>query len=363
LGVAVTALSTVVHLVTLCLPVTAVLLVIGTHKAPWAWVLGVLAVLSAIAVRPRFGAMLRGPKKKGGWIRAQDAPLFFALLGKCAAALKAPVPDQVRFDTRFNAATARFGLKQRTYLLLGVPFWQVIDGQQRIAVLGHELGHQVNGDTTHGLWAAGARRSLAEWMRLLDPRETGFERQSRRRTAYRRRGNGAAGLASVLAPIVMILLLGPFFLVCYGCLRLLTRLDLSSGQRAEYLADELGARLGSTKAAVGAWDRLALSESVRHFLVNARRMADGRPLWPALRDYLDSIPEHEKRRRVKADELRGTRVDATHPATYLRRRLLLERPERTALIEASEQEWAAIDAELKPWYNRAAAAIIRDARG
>lgn len=315
-----------------------------------------------IAVRPRFGALLRAPKKNGEWVRAQNAPRFIAPLGTCAAALKAPVPDQVRFDTRFNAATARFGLKQHAYLIIGVPFWQVLDGPQRIAVLGHELGHQVNGDTTHGVWAGGARRSLAEWMRLLDPRETGFERQSRRRTAYRRRGNAAAGLASVLTPILMILLLGPFFLVCYGCLRLLTRLDLSSGQRAEYLADELGARLGSTQAAVSAWDRLALSESVRHFLANAPRMADGRPLWPALRDYLDSVPEHEKRRRVRADELRGTRADATHPATYLRRRLLLDRPERQALVEVSEQEWAAIDAELKRWYDGAATAIVADAR-
>jgi Zn-dependent protease with chaperone function len=366
-GVAVTVISTVVHLVTLSLPVLAVLLVVESHEALWAWVVAVLAVLIMIAVRPRVRAMLRKPKAKDGWIGAQDAPHFFDLLEQCAAALKAPVPDRVRFDARFNAATTRFGLKQRAYVLIGIPFWQILTGPQRITLLGHELGHQVNGDTTHGLWAGTARESLFEWMKVLDPRETGFERQSRRRTAYRRSrrsmGGGAAGLAEVFAPILMILLLGPFFLVVYGCHRLLTRLDLSSGHQAEYLADELGARLGSTQAAVGMRDRAALAESVRHFLANANRMADGRPLWPALRDYLDSIPDHEKRRRVKAEELRGTRVDATHPANYLRRRLLLDRPEHKALIEVSDEEWAAIDAELKRWYDGIAAAIIRDARG
>ena len=375
-GIAVTALSTVVHLITLSLPVAAVLLVVGSHEAFWAWVLAVLAVLITIVVRPRFGAALRKPKasaKKntktgrpsGDWIGAQDAPRFFALLERCAAAIDAPVPALVRFNAQFNAGTARFGLKQRAYLVLGVPLWQALSGQERIGLLGHELGHQINGDTTHTLLASTARQSLAGWMSVLDPRETGFERQSRRRLAYRRRtlGSGAAGLASVIAPVLMILLFGPFFLIAYGCHRLLTRLSLTSGQRSEYLADEIGARLGSTRAALDARDRAALAESARHFLANARRMADGRPLWPALREYLDSIPEHEKRRRVKIEELRGTRVDVTHPANYLRRRLLSEREEHKALVAVDAEEWAAIDAELKRWYDGVAAAVVRDARG
>jgi len=59
----------------------------------------------------------------------------------------------------------------------------------------------------------------------------------------------------------MVVMFGPLFLIALGCHRVPLRLDLLSGQRAEYLADEMAARLASSAAVIGFMERLALSES------------------------------------------------------------------------------------------------------
>lgn len=64
------------------------------------------------------------------------------------------------------------------------------------------------------------------------------------------------------------------------------------------------------------------------------------------------------RRRLLLDERRGTRIDATHPANYLRRRLLAARPQLPGTIAVDEAEWTAIDAELRKHYAMAAHSLI-----
>lgn len=356
-GVMVTVVSTLVHLVTLGV-VIASLLVIRTWSATywWAWALGGFGMLVAIVVRPRLWRALRKPKGlEEACLTRETAPSLFALLELCAAQLSAPVPDYVQMSSAFNAGTRDFGLRRRKLLTLGVPLWTVLTGPQRIALLGHELAHHVNRDVAHGLWATTARRSLIEWIKLFNPRESRRERIVRRRTAGIR---PIESLASLLAPAAIIVLFGPAFLIAMACYGWLSRLDLQSGQRAEHLADELGARLGSSAAAIALTERLALDESVRYFLRLQRSARSAGDPWPTLRAYLDSIPDHEKRRRVLLDERRGTRVDATHPANYLRRRLLTNRPQLPGAVSLDEAQWAAIDLELGKHYAAVARNLI-----
>jgi Zn-dependent protease with chaperone function len=355
-GVAVTAVATLVHLLTLALFVGGLLAVPLLPGQWYAWPIAVLGVATAVVVRPRLWRVLRGPKNLASCLTRADAPTLFALLDRCAAPLSAPVPDYVAVDGRYNAATSRFGLRRRTVLHLGAPRWTTLTGPQRVTLLGHELGHQVNRDTTHGIWAWSARGSLNVWLRLLNPRETGYERSSRRRLLYT--GGGPTGFGALLAPVVMYTVFAPFYLAARGCSALLERLDLASGQRAEFLADELGARLGSSAAAVERIDSFSLGDSVRYFIGKQRAARFDGDLWAALREYLDSVPEHEKRRRVRVDEIRGTRADSTHPANYLRRRLVTGRPLLSGTVRVDEAEWAAIDAELRPRFDAVARELL-----
>ncbi|HXR74284.1 M48 family metallopeptidase [Actinocrinis sp.] len=356
-GVAVTVLSTLVHLVTVAVVVGSVLAVkTWASEYWWGWPLGVLGILVAIAVRPQLWEILRKPRDIDQNCLTRDkAPALFGLLDRCAAQLTAPVPDYVLMDTRFNAATRSIGLRREKLLILGVPLWVVLSGPERVALLSHELGHHVNRDVTHGVWATIARRSLIEWIRIFNPRESVRDRFARRHLG---RSGPLESMASALVPAFLFVVCGPAFLLVLGCYVGLTRLDLRCGQRAEYLADELGARLASSAAAISLTQRLALAESVAYFVRRLKSERAKEDPWARLRAYIDSIPEHERRRRMLLDERRGTRIDATHPANYLRRKMLERRPQFPGTIEVDDAEWAAIDAELRKYFAMAAHSLI-----
>lgn len=359
-GIAVTLVSTLVHLVTVAIVVGSILAIqTWSVKYWWGWALGGFGILVAIVVRPQLWKVMRKPRgidlDEESVTRAK-APALFGLLERCAAQLQAPVPDYVLLNGRFNAGTRDLGLRRKKLLILGVPLWMVLTGPERVALLGHELGHHVNRDVTHGIWATTARRSLGEWVKLFNPQETRRERFARRRLG---RSGAIQSLASLLMPLALVVAFGPAFLLALGCYLALTRLDLRCGQRAEHLADELGARLGSSAAAISLTERLAVNESVAFFLRRLKSARSTQDPWPALRSYIESIPDHEKRRRVLLDERRGTRIDSTHPANYLRRRLLAARPQLPGAIEVDDAEWAAIDQELKKYY----AAVARNVVG
>ena len=339
-GVAVTVLATLVHLTVALLFAGSAWLVLGPHQPMADRFFGVLGLGVAFVGRPRL--LRRKPKKLDGWKERGDAPLFFALLDTCAAELGVATPDRVGFGDMFNASTSRYGLPAKPYLTIGVPIWSVLSGQERVALLGHELAHQANGDISHGVWASSAQRTLAELLALLDPRQSPLERRltRRRSSMYGRKSTGTSGAFDRIAPMFAAVVFGPLFLVMWAYRRGLRKLDLACGHRAEYLADELGARLGSSAAVIGVMDALALSDSAQFYLRQQANSSRG------LLDYLHSIPEHEKRRRVFLQEAEGTRVDATHPPTYLRRALLTARPQLPGTVHIDEAQWALIDAEL-----------------
>lgn len=361
-GVAVTLLSGVVHLISLAVLVLPILLVVETQGAIWSDLVLAFCIPTFLVVRPRLPQRRLDPRRN---LDRAAAPQFYELLDRCAAELDCTVPAQVRFSADFNASTGRSGLRQLSFLVLGTPLWTVLSGQERIALLGHELAHQINGDTTHGLWAASARRSLHEWTKLLDPRQSRHERISNKRLVWSvGRGGGTGGLGALFAPVVMAVAFLPFFAIAIGCQVLLTRLDLYCGQRAEYLADECGARLAGTEAAAGLMAKLGLGETARNFVTAAKnkpkteRAAGAEGLWTRMNEYFDSIPETERQRRTLVDRLRNTRTDRSHPANHLRSALLLARPQLPGVFKLSEDELAAIDAELAATYAAAARRLV-----
>ena len=69
-------------------------------------------------------------------------------------------------------------------------------------------------------------------------------------------------------------------------------------------------------------------------------------MWIGLRDYLQTIPEHEYVRAARVSEHRGTQIDASHRANYLRTRLLKGRPPHRAAVTVSDEEWLGVDLEV-----------------
>jgi len=343
----VTVYSALVHVIGISAFVVPLGWLLGGGPALPAWIVTIIGGMTFLVVRPRLAN--KKLKPEFGFGRA-EAPRLYELLDRCAVALGCQAPDRVAVNGHFNASTWRAGLAQRRVLLLGAPLWTVLTGPERLALLGHELGHEVNGDTTRSLLAVSARRSLKEWTKLLHPDRSAF---SGRRMGF---------IAEFVAPILMAVCLLPFFGLAVGFQAVLTRLQLRCGQRAEYLADELGARLAGTEAALSMRDKAVCRESLAIF-VRSRRSGpakkDPSTLWADFRAYVESIPQTELQRRLVVDRLRGTRTDRSHPSDHLRMALLRERPALPGTLSVSAEEWAAIDAELAPRLLAAARRALR----
>ncbi|MET8166160.1 M48 family metallopeptidase [Streptomyces sp. NPDC005329] len=316
----------------------------------WLMLPGLLLSLLAWILRPRPAKL---PDNAPVLYRA-DAPALFALIDEVAAAAGTRGVDAVVIDDLLNASVHTYGVRGRRMLMLGMPYWEILTPQQRVALLGHELGHYSNGDVRHHTVLGSAYASLITWAYCFAPDEDPDP------------ADAALQLLSSL------LLLGPYWLVT-GVLLLLDRLTLRAAQRAEYLADRMSAHVGSTEAAVGLTDRMLVTDSAEGVLVReANRAALTGPsgyrgaedradeLWERLTAHMASVPdsEYERQRRVAA--LRGHSVDATHPPTHLRRVGLLagERLPAAVVVEADRAD--RIAAELAEVRRLVGRRIIRD---
>jgi hypothetical protein len=119
----------------------------------------------------------------------------------------------------------------------------------------------------------------------------------------------------------------------------------ASQQRAEYFADALACRIGSTDATAALLDVLHIAdqcEQAVHF--GARRGETD--LWAIEKRYFDALPPKEWERKRRLDAERGTSIDATHPPTDLRIKLVEKSPSQPATITMDAAESAAVAAEL-----------------
>ncbi len=70
----------------------------------------------------------------------------------------------------FNAWCSRVGARQRPTLCIGIRLWAALSPDGRLALLGHELGHLVNGDPTRGFRTQPATTTFGRLAVLFDPR-------------------------------------------------------------------------------------------------------------------------------------------------------------------------------------------------
>ncbi|WP_371614500.1 M48 family metallopeptidase [Streptomyces sp. NBC_00454] len=343
-------ISLLVHAVTVGLVVIAGVLIIGGWYTVVQPLLGalLLGIVAVLWPKPQ-----RLPKHAPVLYRA-DAPRLFDLVDEVAAAVGTSGVHAVVVDPSANAAVTNYGIRRRRMLILGLGLWEILSPQERVALLGHELGHFANGDlrskfVTH--WAMGA---LARWYYFLLPKPP----------------------HNLVDLFVNTMLFLPRWAV-YGLIHLLDGLTMRASQRAEYLADTGAARAGSTEAAVLLMDRLliggAVDAELRRDAVAAgvrggsagreAREAAERGLWERLAARMGSVPESEYERLRRVSARRGHSVDDTHPPTHLRRRCLLSSAPHPAEVVFDSSRIAAVAAELAPLREELARRVIRDYAG
>ncbi|GLZ43684.1 M48 family metallopeptidase [Actinokineospora sp. NBRC 105648] len=315
------AVAAVVHLFTLGLVVLAGLLLVNAKAGfPLIPIVAAIALVGlAFLMRPRLGRLHRDAEV----VDRETAPELYGLADRVADALGARRVWRIVLSPQYNASYEQVGLRRRPVLTIGYPLWNVLTAQERVAVLGHELGHGVNGDSRRGLLVGSSYTSLAELYRTLrtDPGDS---------------GDTLAAVGSTLARAATFVLSLPVL----GLLLAQDRLLGQAGQRAEYFADHLAADLAGVEATRSALAKLRFSGGVVRNLRTAVLRRD-HDVWAASRTWLataepDPRPEQPHR------------VDAGHPRTELRVDALAARQYGPAKVISTRHDAAAMDRELEP---------------
>ncbi|WLS48388.1 M48 family metalloprotease [Micromonospora profundi] len=316
----------------LALAITGVWLIVAFPFPNLAILPGVAMVCLAVALRPRFGRL--DPELEV--LSRDQAPELFALIGEVSTAVGAPVPDVVGVSDDINAYAGAVGLRRRKVLCLGLPLWGSLTAGERVALLGHELGHFVNGDPRRGLLTQPAFTMLGSAADLFRPVDTV-------------RGGGIVemvgdALGRAFQWVVSRLL--------FGAHLVLVSVALRDSQRAEYLADELAARVAGSTAATDLLDATLGAESMALAVRRETRAGHGPDRWrsalaearAASSDRLPLLRQLSVRDEVS--------LFAAHPPTGLRRRMLAERQWQDPTVVLTEARMERIDAELTKEYER-----------
>ncbi|QFY10943.1 M48 family metalloprotease [Nonomuraea phyllanthi] len=316
-------------------------LVIGVYllsrMTVFALLAGVVALGFAWLVRPRVPRLPPDIQP----LTREEAPNLYALLDRIADRVGAPRANIVALNGMVNAAVTTYGWRRRQLVVIGYPLWLILTPRERVAILAHEMAHFGNGDARHGLVVGTALHSLVELYEI-----TRFDPHDDRGLDYRMAG---ALLALAGLPVRLLILV-------------LELLMYRSSQRAEYRADELGARVAGSRAMVSMLDAFTTrTPSAEDFLEPSAAVVRASDLWGDLRAGVTAVPEEEVERRRQAAREERTRVDVTHPPTYLRMERVQRLPCMEGEIEAADVE--KVQAELEQAAHRVAKSVRDAARG
>jgi hypothetical protein len=325
------AVACAVHAVTLLLLLGAGAIAVSV----WPSVFGLLAAgvlaVAGVTLRPRLGR-----RKDIAHARTRDdLPTLFSLLDDIAGQLDARPIAVVSVGFQFNASSRRIGLRREPTIQIGAQLWAVLGPQERVSVLAHEIAHEVNGDTARTVVISTAMTTLARWHDALRP--------------------GTLGQVRALRPVRgvntgdRILMAGAWFVRQVSTA--LASLTRRGSIRAEYLADDLAARVAGTAAMVRTLDDFCLAPRIGE---RAAALATSSPetMWAELGDWTHAIPDAEHERLRRLAKLHGDRTDRTHPLNW-RRIAAAQRADHPPSLVLEDARSAVIDDELADDFARA----------
>jgi len=314
--------------------VTVFFVALGIALLAWGWphvgaiIAGVLCLATALATRPRLG---RFPKKFVA--SRQEYPAFYKLADDMARSLGTSPVDAIVFTAERSAWIMQVGLRRRKVMGLGIPLLAMLNEQERIALIGHELGHTVNGDCTRGLVIGSAMATLSVWYMLVRPESLVGDYP------------GMVGVLMVPVNIILYGIAGLIGWTIHGFVLLLHH----DSQRAEYLADYLAAEAAGTEAKLALLAKLQL-RTIYEYSIQRASTNPGRGVFAELEHQMAILPQREMERLSRVGLLERSRLDSTHPPTSKRIGFLASRHRGEPRIVPTAEESAALASELASFY-------------
>ena len=317
-------IAAIVHLTSIMLILIGIALLIWTWPNWLGVIFGAAMAIGGWFLLPRFG---RPPEHI---VTREQAPELHALTDEIAHALGTRPVDLIALDPDENASFSRIGLRRTSVLTLGLPLWRILDPQERVALIAHELAHQENGDVARGFLVVHALYTLDVWDEFLiqEPHPEVSVSDFAVRWILELIALGVRGIATILR-----------------------RLFWTESQRAEYLADFLGSRVSGTEAFLRTNKRFVHLSAYPEALFDATMKTPARdPDYAAIFERYAVLLEEVSQKRADAARVRADNhyQDGTHPPTSYRSAFLANRPctPTVTLDAAASRE---IDSELAPF--------------
>jgi Zn-dependent protease with chaperone function len=317
------------HIFVLFVAVSGILLTYASfHMNAYITIMGIFLIVLAFAMRPRISRI-----PKYNVVAERDFPTLYRVTDEVASRLGTRRVDLLLITTHFNAFFYRAGWSRKNVLCLGMPLFEILTPQERVALIAHELGHSANGDASRTFFISSAIRSLYAWRDMFV-------------------GDGDFIILSLTfllvgLPRLIALILG---LIATGLVLLLA----NESQRAEYLADGMAARVAGTEAMLNLLHKLHMAPTLGKAMDNFYETGARRGVFEALRRKVAHVPPRELERVARVEKSLDARLDSTHPPTAYRIELLKARPVThpdvvvsTADIDAIERELSQIRPDLE----------------
>jgi len=312
-GVVLVAVSAVVLLLHLAFVVLAVFFVVTSPSPLLALV--PCALLFVAGINP---FLPRKQKHRAVRLDPDRHPELFSWVASVADELGTSPPRHIDISLEWNAGVRR-SLRGRQ-LMIGVPLWMSLSPTERLAVVGHEMGHFVNGDTSRSPIVWTANTALWEWEYAFAE----IRRPAARMFAW------------------------PVRLATRAMLRLYSRLGFVTSQRAEYFADLVAARMASTEAMCSALAMMRSGHVTWDLSIRRARLGVSKSdYWTQLTSLISSVPPDERRRRRRAAELDLTALPySSHPSEG--QRIAVLQAHRVPVGASAMVNMQAIDEGLRP---------------
>jgi Zn-dependent protease with chaperone function len=304
LDILVYIISAAVHSVTAITFITGVLFIIKGKQNYMLYIYGVLMFTLTYLLFPRT------EKIEGKILSRKEYPRLYGIVDEIAESIGTQKIDGIIVNEDFNAAFGQFGWKRKSILYVGLPLFSILNAQEKVAIVSHELAHGRNNDINRSLLVYTAVNSLLKWHYALYP-DYIFEP-----------GMGILALGAIPFKLVGIGIAETIRLIAY----LLAYLLCANKQRAEYFADYIGAEISGTDAMISMLDKLYYGNVFNFTVKRAAINGEQNILFKQFRDNITKIPERESKRIKVLEGLEGARLDATHPLTEFRIKFLMSRP-------------------------------------
>jgi Zn-dependent protease with chaperone function len=318
-------MASLVHLVSLTILAFGCFEFIRNMTSPFMVCLGIMCVLLAWLTRPRINKLKDKP------ISREQFPTLYKVVDEIASSLQIKKAHDLVITSDYNAFYTEVGISRRKVIGLGLPLLSVLNKQETVAIISHEMAHGINGDLRRGIFVGSAIRTLVTWHQILRP-EKFFDINS---SFFFAICMYIANIFMWLISHVVSLLL---FVICH--------LNWRDSQRAEFMADSCAAEIAGNEAQVSALKMLHNQRLFEYTVLKTINNKSVGSLFEAFQQNVLEMPEREIERINRVSRLTDSRLDATHPPTANRIDYIQSLDNRQIRYQLSDQQYERLANEL-----------------